>query len=107
MPPSWSAHSRLVNLELHAVALQRRRLASPEPEDDEFEFRWWTDLQFFVLALSRLRRYAEIPTRVASVADDVRVSLAAAFSLDLLRPWSRARGMAARPARMAGQYLLR
>jgi len=62
---------RLTNIELHAVALQRRRLATPEPEDDEFLFGWWTDLQFFTAALSRLRRYASIALRLPSVASQV------------------------------------
>jgi hypothetical protein len=66
---------RLVNIELHAVALQRRRLASSEPEDDDFDFRWWTDLQFFILALWRLRRYAEIVVSVPSATGQIRLAL--------------------------------
>jgi hypothetical protein len=65
---------RLVSIELHAVALQRRRLASSEPEDEDFDFRWWTDLQFFILALSRVRRYAEL--NVPSARAQMRKALA-------------------------------
>jgi hypothetical protein len=36
---------RLANVELHAIALQRRRLATEEPEDERFVMRWWADLQ--------------------------------------------------------------
>jgi hypothetical protein len=66
---------RLTNIEIHAVALQRRRLANAEREDDEFLFRWWTDLQFFIVALSRLRRYASIALRVPLVALQVQSAL--------------------------------
>lgn len=65
-----------MDLELNAAALQRRRLASSEPEDDEFLFRWWADLQFFIVALSRLRRYAEIALDVSSVRDELQDALA-------------------------------
>ncbi len=41
-----------------AVALQHRRLRSKEPEDEVFILRWWTDLQFLIVSLRRLRRSA-------------------------------------------------
>ena len=68
---------RLANIEIHAVTLQRRRLASTEPEDDEFLFRWWTDLQFFIVALARLRRYAEIAANAPSAKARVRAAVSA------------------------------
>jgi hypothetical protein len=68
---------RLSNIEIHAVARQRRRLASTEPEDEEFVFRWWTDLQFFIVALSRLRRSARIAASAPSAAMPVRAALTA------------------------------
>lgn len=67
---------RLVNIELHAVALQRRRLASSEPEDDTFDLRWWTDLQFFIVALYRLRRYAGVASGISSDKSCVETALA-------------------------------
>jgi hypothetical protein len=54
---------RLTNDAMHAVALQRRRLRSAEPEDKHF-FRHWTDLQFLIVALRRLRRAAQLASNV-------------------------------------------
>ncbi|WP_154313879.1 hypothetical protein [Burkholderia pseudomallei] len=56
------------------VALQHRRLQTTEPEDAVFVFRWWSDLQFLVVALRRLRRSAAIGIRVSAVSE--RISLA-------------------------------
>jgi hypothetical protein len=50
----------LANIELHAIALQHRRLHSSEAEDDQFVMRWWVDLQFLVVALRRFRRAVTI-----------------------------------------------
>jgi hypothetical protein len=66
---------RLVNIELHAVALQRRRLRSSEPEDEQFVMRWWTDLGFFIIALCRFRRAAGLVLRTAYASDDLRSAL--------------------------------
>lgn len=61
----------LVNEAMFAVALQRRRIRSDEPEDKEFVFRRWADLQFSILVLRRLRRAVELarqaPTASASL----------------------------------------
>ncbi|MBI2051395.1 hypothetical protein HYT33_01400 [Candidatus Roizmanbacteria bacterium] len=59
---SWS----LMNESMRAIDLQRRRLRSGEPEDPDFIFRWWVDLQFLIVALRRLRRSAELATRVST-----------------------------------------
>jgi hypothetical protein len=56
----------LSNRACFTVALQRRRLRSAEPEDDTFVFRWWADLEFLVVALRRLRRAAQLATRVSN-----------------------------------------
>lgn len=48
----------LANDAVRAVALQCRRLRASEPEDNSFIFRHWTDLQFLVVSLYRLRRVA-------------------------------------------------
>jgi hypothetical protein len=49
---------RLANVAVWTAVLQRRRLATDEPEDDEFLFRRWTDFQFFIITLTRVRRAA-------------------------------------------------
>lgn len=53
----------LANEAMFTVALQIRRLRSEEPEDTDFVMRWWTDLQFLIVALRRLRRTAELAAR--------------------------------------------
>lgn len=58
----------LTNEAMFTVALQRRRLATTEPEDDVFLFRRWADFQFFIVALRRLRRAAGIASGVPAVA---------------------------------------
>jgi hypothetical protein len=56
----------LSNRACFTVALQRRRLRSTEPEDNTFIFRWWADLVFLVVALRRLRRAAQLATRISN-----------------------------------------
>jgi hypothetical protein len=79
-PPSDNATlercCRLVNVELHAVVLQRRRLRSSEPEDEDFIMRWWTDLGFLIVALLRLRRAAGIVLGTTYASDELRSALA-------------------------------
>ena len=65
----------LVNEALWTVALQRRRLRTSEPEDEDFIFRPWADWQFFVVALTRARQGAMIATRVDDVSDAVRAAI--------------------------------
>lgn len=67
---------RLVNIELHAVALQRRRLRSVEPEDERFVMRWWTDLGFLMVALLRLRRAAGVLLETTYTSAELRSALA-------------------------------
>jgi hypothetical protein len=80
---------RLVNIELQAVALQRRRLRSVEPEDEEFVMRWWADLGFLMVALLRLRQAARLLLRTTYASDELRSALkafdAATPSLRLMR----------------------
>jgi hypothetical protein len=80
-PPSDAATlercCRLVNIELHAVALQRRRLRSVEPEDKQFVMRWWTDLGFLMVALLRLRRVAGLVLDTTYASDNLRSALSA------------------------------
>jgi hypothetical protein len=56
----------LANDAVRSVALQRRRLRSTEPEDDEFVMRWWADAQMLIVMLRRLRRAAELAAKVPS-----------------------------------------
>jgi hypothetical protein len=46
------------NEAMHMIALQHRRIRSTEPEDEVFVFRFWADLQFFIISLRRLHRAA-------------------------------------------------
>lgn len=65
----------LANEAVFTVALQRRRLRSGEPEDDEFVMRWWADAQFLIVMLRRLRRTAELGERVPAVQARVQSAL--------------------------------
>ena len=65
----------LIDEAMHTVALQRRRVRSTEPEDEEFVFRHWADLQFFVVALRRLRRAAELASNVAISKNNIKIAI--------------------------------
>src|ERR1700693_3515581 len=58
-----------------AIALQRCRLLSAESGGAEFIFRWWVDLQFFIVALRRLRRAGELATHADSVAESMAAAI--------------------------------
>jgi len=58
-----------------AVALQHRRLRSKEPEDEVFILRWWTDLQFLIVSLRRLRRSALTAAHVRGASDEVTAAV--------------------------------
>lgn len=73
---------RLANISLWTVQLQCRRLRAKEPEDSEFLFRRWTDFQFLIIALTRLRRAAVLAARVSSINADIQVAITA-FDLAL------------------------
>jgi hypothetical protein len=63
----------VANEAVFTIGLQRRRLRSAEPEDADFIFPWWADLQFLIVALRRLRRAAQlasqVPTAAAALSD--------------------------------------
>ncbi len=67
----------LANEAMFTVALQRRRIRFREPEDDVFVMRWWADLQFLIVALRRLRRAAELASRVELVKDSLALAVRA------------------------------
>lgn len=62
----------LANEAMFTVALQVRHLRSSEPEDDQFVFRWWADLQFLIIALRRLRRAALLASRINGHPETIR-----------------------------------
>jgi hypothetical protein len=66
---------RLANLAVWTVALQKRRLKTDEPEDEEFLFRRWTDFQFLIVALTRLRRAASLAAKVPTLAAPMQAAL--------------------------------
>jgi hypothetical protein len=66
---------RLANIAVFTVDLQCRRLNSDEPEDGEFIFRKWADFHFLVVALTRLRRAAELDVKVKSIKSNIRAAL--------------------------------
>lgn len=55
---------RLSNIAVWTVEMQSNRLKRNESEDAKFTFRFWADLQFLIVALSRLRRAAQLAADV-------------------------------------------
>jgi hypothetical protein len=55
------------NIAMHSVALQVRRLRSAEPEDVAFIFRKWSDFDFLVVALTRMRRSVQLACELPQV----------------------------------------
>jgi hypothetical protein len=66
---------RLANQALWTVDLQSRRLNSVEREDDKFILRKWSDFHFLIVALTRLRRAAELAAKVPAIREQVRGAL--------------------------------
>lgn len=66
---------RLASNAMWTISLQRRRLKTKEPEDQEFVFRLWADFQFFIVALTRLRRAAQLATKAPVLRNAVRQAL--------------------------------
>jgi hypothetical protein len=62
---------RLANLAVWTALLQRRRLSGHEPEDDDFLFRRWADFQFFIVALTRVRRAAALAAKIPIISNDI------------------------------------
>ncbi|WP_421825910.1 hypothetical protein [Larkinella sp.] len=63
---------RLCTTASFLVVLQYRRMRIEEPEDGNFMFRVLADFQFFITALMRLRKSAEIATKAPSVKKVIR-----------------------------------
>lgn len=70
-PPSDAATyeraRRLANMATWAVALQCRRIEQDKPLDGQFLLQAWTDFDFLVVALYRLRRTAALAGSVPLV----------------------------------------
>ena len=66
---------RLANQALWTIDIQRRRLNSVEPEDEKFVLRKWSDFHFLIVALTRLRRAAELAAKVPSIRANMRNAL--------------------------------
>lgn len=66
---------RLANIWMWTVDLQRRRLKEPDPIDNEFIFRRWSDFDFLAVALVRLKRAARLTARVAELAPAIEAAI--------------------------------
>jgi hypothetical protein len=66
---------RLANMAMRTVALQCRRLRSHEPEDSTFILRRWADFELLVVALTRLRRAANIAKAVPEISEKLAVAI--------------------------------
>lgn len=67
----------MVDFEMGAAKLQRRRLQSAEPADEAFMLRYWADLQFLVVSLSRFRHAAALIEQSKYATADIVSALAA------------------------------
>jgi hypothetical protein len=85
-PPSSAATyeraRRLANVSMWKVALQRRRIETAEPQDNDFLFRRWADFDFLIVSLSRLRRAACLAATIPELQSQISLALAA-FDADL------------------------
>jgi hypothetical protein len=68
------AHS-IANEAMWTVVLQHRRIRAKEPEDGMFVFRWWVDLQFFILALYRLRTAVKIARNISAISFSIDAAI--------------------------------
>lgn len=65
----------LANEYMHTIDLQYQRIKRKEPEDAKFVMRWWVDLQFLILALSRFRKSVSIASKIIPISQDVKTAL--------------------------------
>jgi hypothetical protein len=68
----WEEALSLANTACWAIELQIKRLASDEPEIDEFILQQVVDFHFLVVAISRLRRAADLACEAADISDQIR-----------------------------------
>ena len=72
---TYERAKRLANLAVWTVDLQHRRLNSIEPEDHKFPLRRWADFQFLIIALTRLRRSAELATKITAIKTNIKKAI--------------------------------
>jgi len=70
------------NLYAHAAELQIRRMN--QPPDEIFPLGWFTDFEFLLVSLRKLRRSAELVQRIPSVQAEMQIALSA---YDAALPW--------------------
>lgn len=66
---------RLANVAVWTIHLQNRRIDSDEPEDQDFVLRRFADIDFFVTAMWRLRRAAELASKVEAISANIKAAL--------------------------------
>lgn len=73
-PETWGREALLGRAHSHAndwvrgVAMQKRRLSEPAPDDEDWHFRLEVDLHLFLVALRRVRRAALLAERAVGGA---------------------------------------
>lgn len=68
---TYERAQRLANLSICTISHQCRRLCSNEPEDSKFIFRRWADFEFLIIALTRLRRAANIARSIPRISSQI------------------------------------
>ncbi len=80
-PPTEAAMlergNSFANQAVWTLDLQLRRLGTAEPEDEDFIFRAWADLEFFILTLWHLRTAARLALRVPAAQAQIDSAIAA------------------------------
>lgn len=57
---------------LHVATLQKNRLQKPCSEEYSFIFKYWIDLQFFILSLYRFRNMVKLAAKIDSISIPVK-----------------------------------
>lgn len=73
---TYERSRRLANVLIWTISLQCRRIRSSEPEDGQFIFRRWTDYEFLINALSRLRKVAILASEVPKIKTNMHQAIA-------------------------------
>jgi hypothetical protein len=63
-PQTLERAARFASEGLRGVDIQIRRMGSTEPEDSEWDFRTWMDIQFLIIALWAVRQGGQLAARV-------------------------------------------
>jgi hypothetical protein len=73
---TYERSRRLANVAIFAVDLQVRRLTDSGFEDGEFVSRRWSDFDFLVVAITRLRRAAGIAAEIPEIKPQISDAIA-------------------------------